>query len=118
MKPILTLALALTFLTTLPPACPAAETAEDVKQSEEYKIGVMVQAIAAALKAPEKPASLETITAYGTDSRYYVMIRGWLSQEKQGTESQLNATRDPAKKAKFQQKVDFLGQCLRRIDLE
>jgi len=98
--------------------CQAEAPAKDLKQSEEYKIGIMVKAIAAAIKAPEKPASLKTITTYGTDSRYYVMIRGWLSQILRGTESQLNATRDPARKAKFQQKVDFLKKSIRRIDLE
>ncbi len=95
-----------------------SDASEDLKKSEEYKIGVMVKAIAVAIKAPEKPESLKTITRYGTDSRYYVMIRGWLSQVLKGTESQLNATRDPARKVKFQQKVDFLKKSIRRIDLE
>jgi hypothetical protein len=96
----------------------ASAAPKDVKQSEKYKIGVMVKAIAAAIKAPEKPASLKTISDHGTDSRYYVMIRGWFIQDMKGTESQLNATRDPARKAKLQQKVHFLKKSLRRIDLE
>lgn len=95
-----------------------ADAPKDLKQSEEYKIGVMVKAIALAIKTPEKQESLKTIARYGTDSRYYVMIRGWLSQVLRGTESQLDANRDPVRKAKIQQKVDFLKKSIRRIDLE
>ncbi len=97
----------------------AEDSDTDLKASEEYRIGVMVKAIAAAIKAPEKPASLQTIATHGTDSRYYVMIRGWLVQELSGVESQLAAIRDdPERKAKFQRKIDFLKKAIRRIDLE
>ena len=53
----------------------------------------------------EDPRALETIAKHGTDSRYYVMIRGWLVQVKSGVESQLAATKDPGLKAKHQQRV-------------
>lgn len=86
--------------------------------SEEYQIGVMVKHIAEAIDAPEKPESLQTITAYGTDSRYYVMIRGWLTQELKGVESQILPAQENANKAKFRQKADFLKKSIRRIDLE
>jgi hypothetical protein len=107
--------LALLLLATVTLWSPAAEP-ED--RSEEHQVGTMVLAIQAALKAPEDPNSLETIAKYGTDSRYYVMIRGWLVQVKSGVESQLAATKDPALKAKHQQRVTFLKKALRRIDLE
>ncbi|MEH6649326.1 MAG: hypothetical protein V7707_04780 [Motiliproteus sp.] len=83
-----------------------------------YRVGEMVEAVAAAIAAQAEPASLDTIVRYGTDSRYYVMIRGWLNQELSGTQSQLHATRDPTAKARFQRKSDFLQQAIRRIDLE
>lgn len=86
--------------------------------SEDARIGEMVQAIDAAIDAPENPDSLATIARYGTDTRYYVMIRGWLVQELRGVESQLEATRDPQLNAKFQQKAAFLRTAIRRIDLE
>ena len=89
-----------------------------VKASEEYQIGVMVKAISAAIKSPEHPKSLKTITQYGQDSRYYVMIRGWLVQELQGVESQYQATRNPEDKAKFKPKLTLLQKAIRRIDLE
>lgn len=85
---------------------------------EAERIGHMVQAVDAALDAPQDPASMETLVRYGTDSRYYIMIRGWLVQERQGVESQLAATRDPELKARLQTRADFLRQAIRRIDLE
>ncbi|WP_299805590.1 hypothetical protein [uncultured Shewanella sp.] len=92
--------------------------------SDEYRIGVMVKSLDNAIKHPSN-ASLATISEYGTDSRYYVMIRGWLVQELQGAESQLGAYRSDnldkiqaEQKAKLLQKVDFLKLAIRRIDLE
>ncbi|MCL1139375.1 hypothetical protein [Shewanella pneumatophori] len=88
------------------------------EQSEEYTIGVMVKALDNAIKQPSKN-SLELIRHYGTDSRYYVMIRGWLVQELQGVNSQLAAYKsDDEFKARLQAKSDFLSQAIRRIDLE
>ncbi|WP_148861078.1 hypothetical protein [Marinobacter fonticola] len=86
--------------------------------SEQQRIGEMVQAVYAAIASPQDPASLTTIARYGTDTRYYVMIRGWLVQELRGVESQLEASKDPQLKAKFRQKADFLRTAIRRIDLE
>lgn len=86
--------------------------------SEERRIGAMVRSIDAAIAAPNDPESMVTVTRYGTDTRYYVMIRGWLVQELQGVESQLEASRDTQLKSKFQQKADFLRTAIRRIDLE
>ncbi|ABV35249.1 hypothetical protein Ssed_0637 [Shewanella sediminis HAW-EB3] len=86
--------------------------------SEEYKIGVMVKALSRAIASPDEPDSLKIITQYGTDSRYYVMIRGWLVQELSGAQSQLDATRDATAKTKFIERAAFLTQAIRRIDLE
>jgi hypothetical protein len=96
----------------------AGENLENPRASEEYQIGVMVKRIAEAIDAPEKPESLQTITAYGTDSRYYVMIRGWLIQELRGVESQILPTQEDATNAKLRRKADFLERSIRRIDLE
>ncbi|GIU12462.1 hypothetical protein [Shewanella sp. MBTL60-007] len=92
--------------------------ADEVTQSDEYAIGVMVKSLDNAIKHPSEK-SLTTITSYGTDSRYYVMIRGWLVQELQGANSQLDAYRqDDEIKIRLQRKVDFLKRAIRRIDLE
>jgi len=91
--------------------------------SEEYQIGVMVKALSRAIASADEPDSLHIITQYGTDSRYYVMIRGWLVQELSGVQSQLDATRghkteDHSAKEKLTERVGFLTQAIRRIDLE
>ena len=92
--------------------------ANEPEQSEEYTIGAMVKSLDNAIKHPSE-TSLATISLYGTDSRYYVMIRGWLVQELQGVNSQLSAYRsDDEIKARLQTKSDFLTQAIRRIDLE
>ena len=96
----------------------AGENLENPCTSEEYQIGVMVKRIAEAIDAPGKPESLQAIATFGTDSRYYVMIRGWLIQELSGVESQILAAQDDATNAKFRQKADFLEKSIRRIDLE
>lgn len=85
---------------------------------QEYQIGVMVNAIDKAI-TDARPDSLELIYQYGTDSRYYVMIRGWLIQELTGVQSQLDAHRQQDEhRQQLEHKVNFLKQAIRRIDLE
>ncbi|MDR8522219.1 hypothetical protein [Shewanella fidelis] len=96
----------------------AAMQANAQQQTEEHTIGVMIKALDSAIKQPSSE-SLNIIQQYGTDSRYYVMIRGWLVQELQGVNSQLAAYRsEDETKARLQAKHDFLSQAIRRIDLE
>ncbi|CAM3567068.1 hypothetical protein [Shewanella violacea] len=94
----------------------------DEQSSQTYQIGIMIQAISAALAKPKDPDSLDTISRYGTDSRYYVMIRGWLVQELLGVQSQLDASHaneaESETKLKFIDKVTFLHEAIGRIDLE
>ena len=99
-----------------------AETAisaplQQLKGSETYQIGVMVETLQKALKVRDEQA-LRTIQLYGTDSRYYSMIRGWLFQELVGVESQLHASKNTKKSERFQLHSDFLKQVIRLIDLE
>ena len=96
----------------------ASENLENPCVAEEYQIGVMVKRIAEAIDAPGKPESLQAIASFGTDSRYYVMIRGWLIQELRGVESQILPAQEDATKVKLRQKADFLEKSIRRIDLE
>ena len=92
------------------------------ESSQTYQIGVMGEAISDALTRPNDSESLVTISQYGTDSRYYVMIRGWLVQELAGVKSQLDASQvnesNSENKQKFIDKVAFLQQAIGRIDLE
>lgn len=88
------------------------------QQSEEYNIGIMVKSIQSAIDHPEQHDSLTTIFEYGGDSRYYVMIRGWLTQELASAKSQQSAVKDTAAKEGISRKVQFLQQAIRGIDLE
>lgn len=85
---------------------------------EARKIGEMVQRLQIAIKSPYAEESLNTISLYGTDNRYYSMIRGWLFQELVGVESQLHASKSVAQSEKFQHHSNFLKQAIRMVDLE
>jgi len=85
---------------------------------QEQKIGEMVKKLQVAIKSPQSKASLLVIYEYGTDSRYYSMIRGWLVQELSAVESQLNASQSEALSKAFTLRADFLKQAIRLIDLE
>ncbi|WOT04739.1 hypothetical protein [Shewanella youngdeokensis] len=88
------------------------------RESQEHAIAVMVQQLDKAITNPQT-SSITIISQYGRDSRYYVMVRGWLMQELLGTKSQLEAYRQQDEhQRKLQQKVLLLQQALRRIDLE
>lgn len=86
--------------------------------AEPQRIGEMVLAIEQALAHPEDPQALEVISLHGTDSRHYVMIRGWLIQELQAVESQLAASRTLELQQRFSTRAEFLRRAIRRIDLE
>jgi len=88
-----------------------------VIEDEVYRIGLMVQAVQEALNSQDEQA-LKTICLYGSDSRYYSMIRGWLFQELIGVESLLHATKEEATTYKLQKNSNFLKNAIRGIDLE
>lgn len=85
---------------------------------QEQAIGEMVKQLQVAIKSPHSKTSLQVIYKYGTDSRYYSMIRGWLVQELSAVESQLSANKSKVLVKKFKQHSDFLQQAIRLIDLE
>ncbi len=77
-------------------------------------VGVIVRSVSEAI---DTGMELDTIVKYGTDSRYYVMIRGWLVQELVGVESQFESANSPAQQ-NFKNRIAFLKKAIRRIDLE
>ena len=85
---------------------------------QEQEIGVMVKQLQVAIKSSQSKESLQVIYEYGTDSRYYSMIRGWLVQELSGVESQLNVSQSELLSKAFTLRADFLKQAIRLIDLE
>ena len=98
-----------------------ADKAEELVLSQQdlhaLELGRKVLAVKAALAAHEDPNSLKAIRDLGLDSRYYVMVRGWLSMELSGAKSILDASRDNPN-PQIQQKADFLKKAIRAIDLE
>ena len=118
MRSLLVLLLSILLVPALLAGPKALKTVDDYRNSEEFQIGKMIKQIQVALNAPERPGSLKTIVKYGQDTRYYVMIRGWLSEELRNIESQIPGVRDPKRKQKFLAKQKLLKSAIRGIDLE
>jgi hypothetical protein len=86
-------------------------------QNHALQVGLKVLAIKAALGKPADPINMQPVVDLGQDSRYYVMVRGWLAQKLRGDESILAARGANAPQA-IQQRVAFLKRAIRRLDLE
>ena len=110
------LALFIAFMLTGCAYSPAQGQVQAQTKSEQQELGSMVQALQQAIATPSAE-HLEVIARYGTDSRYYVMIRGWLVQQLSGVESQLAAQGDSAPEA-LRAQAEHLKAAIRRIDLE
>ena len=80
-------------------------------------LGERVLAIRAALEDPDSPGALRAVVELGSDSRYYVMVRGWLAMQLQADIGIVEASgaNVPASVAS---RVEFLQQAIRAIDLE
>ena len=85
--------------------------------AEYDELGGKVQDIYLALANPQSPASMNAIISLGRDSRYYTMVRGWLSMQLEGDRSILAASGDDAN-PEIAARVDFLERAIRAIDLE
>lgn len=81
------------------------------------ELGRKVLAIQQALKNSSAPDAMKAVTELGHDSRYYVIVRGWLSQELLGSQSILDAHRGQAPK-ELGERIAFLKKAIRAIDLE
>lgn len=114
---IFILAICLTTFSQVSLASTASLSAPEVSK-EASEIGLMVQKLQVAIQSPDDANALDVIYLYGTDSRYYSMIRGWLFQELVGVESQLHASKSAANIEKFTLRSNFLKQAIRSIDLE
>ncbi|MDH3585004.1 MAG: hypothetical protein OER86_12400 [Phycisphaerae bacterium] len=100
---------------------PPAATALGPKDREALELGRKVIKVRAALEKPEKKQSLDNIRSLGLDSRYYVMVRGWITQHISMTESYRGTStyRESAERRKqVEDRVIALRKALRAIDLE
>ena len=81
------------------------------------QLGEQVLAIRIALDNTDAPDAMQAIKNLGLDSRYYVMVRGWLSLQLQGDRNFLLASQGKIT-TKLEQRIDFLERAIRTIDLE
>lgn len=88
------------------------------KKIEQQAIGEMIQQLQVAINSPTDDNALQTISKFGTDSRYYLMVRGWLVQKLSGVQSQLAVQNSESKQEVLVAEVNALKQAIRAIDLE
>ena len=103
-------------------ACGSAEPDYSDNHSDDHgdyprQLGRQVLAVGEAIRHPQMPDAMETIVELGTDSRHYVMVRGWLALELQGVESILGASQ-PGERPELEARAEFLKRAIRAIDLE
>jgi len=88
-----------------------------IDSQEALRVGNLVLAIHVALEDPTAPDAMSSVVELGTDSRYYVLVRGWLSEQLKADQSIVDARRDDVP-AKVSKRETFLKQAIRAIDLE
>lgn len=81
------------------------------------EVGRRVLAVQRAIEHPRAPGSLEAVKALGLDARYYVMVRGWLSEQLRVDSSIRDASKDNTPQ-KIKDRIVFLEKAIRTIDLE
>jgi hypothetical protein len=91
----------------------------DSPRNDEHALwlGRRVLAIAAAIHNPDAPGAMEAVLELGLDSRYYVMVRGWLAMQLLGDRSILQA-RNGDESPQITARIAFLEKAIRAIDLE
>ena len=91
----------------------------DPSRADEHALwlGHRVLAIAEALRNPDAPDAMAAVLELGLDSRYYVMVRGWLAMQLRGDMSIAQA-RNGGVSAKIAARIAFLEKAIRAIDLE
>lgn len=86
-------------------------------EEEALRLGRKVLAVRAAIQDPEGPNAMEAIMDLGTDSRYYVLVRGWLAMQLQGDMSIIDANQDEMR-PEIRARIEFIQRAIRAIDLE
>jgi hypothetical protein len=80
-------------------------------------LGEKVRAVREAIADPSTDNALSTVTELGQDSRYYVMVRGWLSMQLEGDMSIVRA-QGGSLTPQLATRIDFVRTAIRAIDLE
>jgi hypothetical protein len=80
-------------------------------------LGRSVLAIASAIRHPEAPDAMEAVRRLGHDSRYYIMVRGWLEMQLAADSSILEARQGDVSPL-ITARIAFLREAILAIDLE
>ena len=86
------------------------------QDQEALLLGQQLLRLRQALAKPEAPDSMQAVLELGHQQAAYMMVRGWLSYQLQADLSLL-AGNEQAHEA-VRQRVTFLQQAIRRLDLE
>lgn len=91
----------------------------DQAQPDEHALwlGKRILAIAEAIDSPETPGAMEVVLALGSDSRYYVMVRGWLAMQLAGDLSIMESHHGDVS-PQITARIAFLRKAIRTMDLE
>jgi hypothetical protein len=80
------------------------------------ELGHKVFAVRQAIQDPGSANAMQAVTDLGHDQRYYTMVRGWLGYQLEGDRSILAAAEQTPDEVR--QRIEFLEQAIRAIDLE
>jgi hypothetical protein len=80
-------------------------------------LGHRVLAIDAAIRSPDAPDAMGAVLELGLDSRYYVMVRGWLVMQLRSDMS-ISQARNGDVSPQIAARIAFLKKAIRAIDLE
>jgi len=86
-------------------------------QAHAAWLGHRVDALREALHHPYGEGAMDAVVALGRDSRYYVMVRGWLGFQLQADLSIVEARQGDVP-ADLAARIAFLRRAIRAIDLE
>ena len=91
----------------------------DPSRADEHALwlGRRVLAIASAIRNPHAPDAIEAVLELWLDSRYYVMVRGWLVMQLRGDMSIVRA-RNGEVSPQIAARIAFMEKAIRAIDLE
>ena len=111
--------LALGLLPAIGVAGDGRDEATDPSRLDEHAswLGHRVLAIAAAMREPQGPQAMEPVLELGLDSRYYLMVRGWLVMQLSADRS-IEQARGGDPSPEVAARIRFLEDAIRAIDLE
>jgi len=95
-----------------------AGNANAISDEEAKQLGLRIVAVQHALNNPAEPQSMQAVVDLGHDSRYYLMMRGWLTQQLQADSSILQQYRNSPPPGLIVERAHFVRRAIRMIDLE